>query len=78
MSAGLESIAIAIGGTTSPTTSLVFFRAGNISARYLAGMSTRRLAGILARCLISIPTKYLVISKYNRIRDYLFLLYFTK
>jgi hypothetical protein len=69
---------MAIGDTTSFTMFLVFFGAGNISARRLAGISTRRLAGILARRLTGILIKYLVISKYNGIRDYLFLLYSTK
>jgi hypothetical protein len=57
---------------------LVSSKAGNLSARYLTGILARYLAGISARYLTSILTKYLVTSKYNRIKDYLFLLYFIK
>jgi hypothetical protein len=69
---------MAIEGIISSMMFLVSFRTGNLSARYLADISARRLASILARRLIDILTKYLVIFKYNKIKNYLFLLYFIK
>jgi hypothetical protein len=76
--AGLGSIATVIGGTTSSMMSLVSSRAGNILAGYLANISTRCLAGVPAKRLTNILTKYLVTFKYNKIKDYLFLFYSIK